>query len=124
MEYNDPIMVSDDNTIVLWNTLQFKSLGWYFEIFLKKVAYSHQTHISLIQKLSKNSNIVKYHYNLLQFKLTLLTYLKWNLFLWCKPEFSASLFQSSLSHDHLEIILIFQIWASEKLPQRPQDDYK
>ncbi len=37
--------------------------------------------------------------------------LKCNLFLWCKAEFSASLLQSSVSHDPSEIILI--CWFSD-----------
>ncbi len=39
--------------------------------------------------------------------------LKCNLFLWCNAEFSASLLQSSVSHDPSEIILIF--WFAAQL---------
>ncbi len=38
---------------------------------------------------------------------------KCNLFLWCKAEFSASLLQSSVSHDHPEINLIW--WFADKI---------
>ncbi len=48
--------------------------------------------------------------------------LKRNLFLWCKAEFSASLLQSSVSHDPSEIILIccsrniyYQCWKQSVL---------
>ncbi len=62
------------------------------------------------------SNIAKYYYNFKQ--LFLFEYiLKCNLFLWCKAEFSASLLQSTMSHDPSEIILIcwFEIRACQKL---------
>ncbi len=50
----------------------------------------------------KNSNIVKYYYNLKQ----LFSILFSNLFLWCRAEFSASLLQSSMSHDPQKSSLI------------------
>ncbi len=55
---------------------------------------------------------------LLQFKLTVFyinVFKKCNLFLWCKAEFSASLLQSSVSHDPSEIILKFWFAAQEAL---------
>ncbi len=52
-----------------------------------------------MMKHIKNNNIVKYYYN---------------LFPWCKTEFSASLLQSSVSHDPSEIILICWFGAEER----------
>jgi len=63
-------------------------------------------------KMQKNSNIVKYYYNLNEL-FSILIYFKCNLFLWCKAEFSASLLQSSVSHDPSEIILICWFAARE-----------
>ncbi len=54
-------------------------------------------------KSSKNTNIVKCYYNFKSFYIEYI--LKYNLFLWCKAEFSASLLRSSVSHDPSEIIL-------------------
>ncbi len=48
---------------------------------------------------SKNSNTVKYYYNFKLLFSIVIYILKLSLFLWCKSEFSASLFQSSVSHD-------------------------
>ncbi len=39
--------------------------------------------------------------------------LKCNLFPWCKAEFSATLLQSSVSHDPSEIIIIYLFAAKE-----------
>ncbi len=41
--------------------------------------------------------------------------LKWNVFLWNKAEFSASLLQSSVSHDPSEIIIICWFAAQETI---------
>ncbi len=76
-------------------TLLFKSLASVrFFMFFKEVSYAHQGCIYLMK--NKNGEM------LLKFKNTL----KCNLFLWRKAEFSASLLQSSVSHDTSEIILI------------------
>ncbi len=45
--------------------------------------------------------------------LTAFYFLKCSLLLWCKAEFSASLFQSSVSHDPSEIIWICRFAAQE-----------
>ncbi len=60
------------------------------------------------QKYNKNSKIVKY-YKWKIIVLHLIYILKYNLFMWCKAEFSASLLQS---HDSSEIILI--CWFAAK----------
>ncbi len=56
------------------------------------------------QKYSQNSNIVRNYYNLNN--CFLFAYI-----LWCKAEFSASLLQSSASHDLSDIILKY--WFGE-----------
>ncbi len=85
----------------------FKSLG--IVMFSKR---SHQSCIYLIKNTVK-TDICEI---LLQFKITVFCckiYLKCNLFLWCAAEFSASLLQSSVSHDPSEIILICWFAAQE-----------
>ncbi len=49
--------------------------------------------------------------------------LKYNLFLWRKAEFSASLLQSSVSHDPSETILINWFAAEETLLIIIKDDF-
>ncbi len=66
----------------------------------KVVSYGHQDCIYLIQKYSQIHNFVRYYSNLFEYIL--------NVFLWCKAEFVAW-FQSSVSHDPSEIILIFSL---------------
>ncbi len=62
------------------------------------------------QKYSQNSNIVRNYFNL-NYCCLFAYILKCNLFLWCKAEFSASLLQSSASHDLSDIILKY--WFGE-----------
>ncbi len=62
---------------------------------------------------SKNGRNVNYYYNLKQVFFLFEYMLKCNLFLWCAAEFSASLLQSSVSHDPSEIILICWFAAQE-----------
>ncbi len=94
--------------ILLWIDFKMKNsycLGVKFttvqkfglEIFVMfvKVASAHQGYIYLIEK-KKCLHVVKC-----------------NLFLWCKAEFSASLLQSSVSHDPSEIILIYWFAAQK-----------
>ncbi len=75
-------------------------------MLLQVVSYAHQS-INLINKYIKNSNIVQYYYSITTQTLFYLNVLKCNLFLWCEAEYSASLLQSSVSHDTSEIILIY-----------------
>ncbi len=63
------------------------------------------------QKCSKNCNIVIYNSSIIKIEYIL----KCNLFLWRKAEFSASLLQSSVSHDPLDIILICWFTAQETI---------
>ncbi len=74
---------------------------WYYTLPFRNLKGSFKKNIY--------NNIVKYF---LQFKITVsvliyLIYIYIYLFLWCKAEFSASLLQSSVSHDPSEIILIW-----------------
>ncbi len=62
-----------------------------FEIILLRLHFFDQ-------KYSRIRNIVKYYYNLKEL---------FSMWIYCKMEFSASLLQSSVSHDPSEIILIF-----------------
>ncbi len=80
-----------------------------FLMILLKVSFAHQGCIYLIK-------IRKYYETLLQSKTNVFffnLFVKYNLFLWCKAEFSASLLQSSVSHDPSEIILICWFAAQE-----------
>ncbi len=96
------------------NTLPFKSL-WLFFFFVFFMFWKKSlllTKAAFIWSIySKNSNIVKMYSNLTFFKSEYT--LKCSLFLWCSAEFSASLLQSSVSHDHSEIILIYWFAAQE-----------
>ncbi len=78
-------------------------------MFLKKISYGQKDWF-FDQKCNKNSNIVKYYYNVLLQIFLNLTVFYFNMFLiyFCdgKAEFSASLLQSSVSHDPLRSILI------------------
>ncbi len=59
---------------------------------------------------------MKYYYKLKLTKTNCIwLYFKYNLFLWCKAESSASLLQSSVSHDPSEVILICRFAAQEKI---------
>ncbi len=62
----------------------------------------------------KNSNIVKYYCNKKMYFFLIEYIVRFNLFLWCKAEFSASLLQSSVSHDS-EINIICWYAAQETL---------
>ncbi len=82
-----------------FKTLRLVSFKCFWSLFCSTTLHLFS------QKYSKNSNIVKYYYNLNN--CFLYEYIvKCNLFLWCKAEFSASLLQSSVSHDPSEIILL------------------
>ncbi len=72
-------------------------------LFLNEISSAQQGCIYLINNIVKNCNIVKY-YSLKE--LFSIYIVKYNWFLWCKAEFSASLLQSTVSHDPSEIILI------------------
>ncbi len=71
---------------------------------IMNVSYAHQAFIYWIKNTEENCNILKYYYNLKEC-FSILIYLNYNLFLWCKAEFSASFLMSSV-HDPSEIILI------------------
>ncbi len=60
--------------------------------------------LMVILSQQKYSNIVNYIITILSNWFLCENIFKCNLFLWCKAEFSASLLQSSVSHDPLEII--------------------
>ncbi len=77
-------------------------------MFLKEVSYAHQSCIYLIIITIKKKKINIYIYILFFY----IYILKCNLLLWYKAEFSASLLQSSVSHDPSEIILI--CWLAQK----------
>ncbi len=95
------------------STPLLKSLG---SEFLASICNAHQScfyvtslydvtdhmsrHLMELYFSKKNSFLFEYH-------------LKFNLFLWCKAEFSASLLQSSVSHDPSEISLICWFAAQE-----------
>ncbi len=65
--------------------------------------------------LIKIKLIVKYYYNL-KWMFSILLCFKNNLSLWHNAEFSASLLQSSVSHDLSEIISIYWFAAQETFP--------
>ncbi len=91
---------ADFNRFIVFNLYIYIYIYIGMYVF-KEVSYAHQGCIYLIQN-TEYSEIV------LQFKITysIVIYLKYNLFLWSKAEFSGSLLQSSVSHDPSEIILI------------------
>ncbi len=78
-------------------------------MFLKQVYYASprlhlfdQNTVILWNNITVSNNCFLFEY-----------ILKCNLFLWCKAEFSASLLESSVSHDPSEIILICWFAAQE-----------
>ncbi len=91
-------------------TLTFKSLGTErFLLFLKKFFMLIKAAF-IWSKIQKKGNILKYYCNL-KYQFSILIYFKIiYLFLWCSAEFSASLLQSSVSHDPSEIILIYDLY--------------
>ncbi len=86
----------------------------YQLFFVHTMIYIYFIHyIPFPKKYSKtvlwnNITILNNHF---QYEL----FLKCNLFMWCKAEFSASLLQSSVSHDPSEIILTCWFASQEKL---------
>ncbi len=79
----------------------------------ERVSFAHQGCIYLIKNPIKTvklwNNIIIIQNNTFLFEYIL----KYNLFLWYKAAFSASLLQSSVSHDPSEIILIYWFAAQE-----------
>ncbi len=69
---------------------------------LREESYAFQRLHLFDKKYSKNSDIVKYCYNLKELFSNLIYFKRKCI----KAEFSASLLQSSLSHDPSEIFLI------------------
>ncbi len=92
--------------LVLCSRVTFKCLGLVrFFMFLKEVSHAHPGCIYLIKNTVKSLQfwiIITIQNSCFLFEHIL----KCNLFLWCAAEFSASLLQSSVSHDPSEIILI------------------
>ncbi len=89
---------------------------WSNVALVKKIMFfersAHQSCIYLIKKYSKT--VIMWNNITIQNKCSLFQYiLKCNLFIWCKAEFSASLLQSSVSHDPSAIILI--CWFAAQL---------
>ncbi len=73
-------------------------------------SYADQVCIDLIKNTMKASIL----WNIMIIKYFLYLYIvKYNLFLWCKAEFSSSFLQSSVSHDPSEIIIICWFAAQE-----------
>ncbi len=66
----------------------------------------HQGYIYLIQNKEKK---FKFKIDVFLFEYSV----KWNLFIWCKAEFLASLVQFSVSRDLSEIILLYWFTAQE-----------
>ncbi len=73
----------------------------YTTMFLQEVSYGYQGYIYLIKNTMKTAIIVKYYYH---FSCLFEIFFIYSCDF--KAEFSASLLQSSVSHDPSEIILI------------------
>ncbi len=89
-------------------------------MFLKDFTSAHQGYIYLI----KNKTVILWNIITISNNCFLFEYIvKCNLFLWCKAEFSASLLQSSVSHDPSEIILICWFNAQETFIINVENDW-
>ncbi len=78
----------------------------------KEVSSAHQVCIYLIKNARKT--VILWNIITIQNNCFLFVYIvKCHFFLWCKAEFSASLLQSSVSHDPSEIILIYWFAGQE-----------
>ncbi len=101
------LFVSMCTCIIICDTLSFKNL-WSVKFY---------SNISSAQQGCIDQNTVKtvivWNIKITVSILIFLNVIKCNLFLWCKAEFSASLLQSSVSHDPSEIILICKYVSQE-----------